>query len=175
MAKKVNLNEFDDSALLEMMGVPGGSSGAPTPVQNAAQNIVPAAAPVPVALTEKHERTAAEVEQTPKHAGSVAEAAEDVSTLAAPAPTTENKKPAPARRKTQGTYEETFLCVRNIGCLRKPIPVSPELHKKLDFLVRVALDGSISLSNLVENILSHHIEVYGDELRSMLNNRKWSF
>jgi hypothetical protein len=153
MAKQVNLQDISEEDILQLMGGNSGSTTSravpPIKSQNEQTDVLPA-------LPEKpKELTIAQIErQVPS--------------------TTENEKSAPVKRKRK-TYEETFLSIRNIGSLRKPITISPETHNKLDAIVRIALDGRIPLSNFVDNILLHHIDEYNDEFKALFNSHTQDF
>jgi hypothetical protein len=179
MAKKVTINGFDENEVMKMVGAGGvppsatppnaASSGAAAAVQSAA-----AAQSVPAASVEKNGQLApteqSVAEQPVPMKRDEQPVPDEAPETGPPAPTAEAEKSTPAKRKKQRTYDEVFLTVYNIGSLRKPIPVSPETHERLDTIVRIALNGRISLSNFVENILCCHMEEYKDELKSRLND-----
>jgi pyruvate/2-oxoglutarate dehydrogenase complex dihydrolipoamide acyltransferase (E2) component len=147
MAKKVSLDEFDESTILSVMGGPASPARVGQPAQKQSEQAE--------AAPEAPEASEASKEAAPPEP--------------AAAPAAESEKSTPAKRKKR-TYEEVFLPVRNIGSLRKPITLSPETHNRLDAIVRIALDGRISLSNYVDNILLHHIDEYNDELKALWNS-----
>ncbi|MDR0415543.1 MAG: DUF3408 domain-containing protein [Prevotellaceae bacterium] len=195
MAKKINLKDFDDLSTFERMGVTGISSSTPpaqnaapatssAPEQNAApatsnalaqnaapavgnapaQNVAPVQEAQPVlpaqqgaAKQEKPENSA------PEHGGN---GDDDDNDDGGDSDGGEGGSPAPTKKKKPEPYA-AFLAIRNIGSLRRPVTIGAELHSKLDYVVRVALDGKITMSNYLENILLHHFEVHGDELRKM--------
>jgi hypothetical protein len=191
VAKKVNIEEFDESEVMEMMGGRGVSPrtvapAAPAaPVQNpaAAQNVPPTLSEkserkqsAPEALSPTEHKLVAVEKNEPKAPPDEQVVTEEAPVTNQPTPVAEGEKFLPAKRKKQRPYDEMFLAIQNIGSLRKPIPVSPDIHQKLDIIVRIALDGRITLSNFVENILRHHIEEYKDELKNKYNeNLKQDF
>jgi hypothetical protein len=172
-AKIVNIDSFNESDVMALIG----AGGVPPDATTSAQKVV--AQPVPAETGEQPVAGELPVSGQPVptekfiptgKSESLPPAAEGVLVAVQPALTAESEKPAPAKRKRQKMYDESFLPVLNIGSLRKPVAISPDTHKKLDSIVRVALDGCITLSNFVENILLHHIEEYREELENKFSN-----
>jgi hypothetical protein len=167
--KKVNLDGFQEDEVMRMMGISGVPPSAVAldvtpPPQNAgsAQSVPPAPPeekyrqPPPEALPTADQPVSAGKDEPP--------------TAASPTPIADNEKAVPAKRKKPRTYDEQFLVVYNIGSLRRSILISPDVHRMLDTIVRLALNGSITLSNYVENIIRHHVEEYKDELNDRIND-----
>ena len=79
--------------------------------------------------------------------------------------TPESVEEKPARRKKGQTadYESSFLS-RNELRDRQGLYISRDNYETLQTLVRVIRRERLSVSGLVDNIVSHHIELYGDEM-----------
>jgi hypothetical protein len=89
----------------------------------------------------------------------------------APKPTEE--KPAKRKRGQAIDYESLFL-FRNELRDRQGLYISRENYEILQTLVRSIRNERLSVSGLVDNIISHHIEMYGDEINRIYdeNSRK---
>lgn len=75
-------------------------------------------------------------------------------------------KEQPKRRKGQMTaidYESVFLA-RNELSNRQGLYIDKENYEVLQTLVRSIRNERLSVSGLVDNIIRHHIELYGDEI-----------
>ncbi|NDV93409.1 DUF3408 domain-containing protein [Dysgonomonas sp. 521] len=75
-------------------------------------------------------------------------------------------KEQPKRRKGQATaidYENIFLA-RNELSNRQGLYIDKENYEVLQTLVRAIRSERLSVSGLVDNIIKHHIELYGDEI-----------
>jgi hypothetical protein len=78
-----------------------------------------------------------------------------------PEPTEE--KPTKRKRGQAIDYESLFLS-RNELRNRQGLYISKENYEILQTLVRAIRNERLSVSGLVDNIISHHIELYGDEI-----------
>lgn len=75
-------------------------------------------------------------------------------------------KEQPKRRKGQvisNDYESVFLA-RNELSNRQGLYIDKENYEVLKTLVRSIRSERLSVSGLVDNIIRHHIELYGDEI-----------
>jgi hypothetical protein len=88
-----------------------------------------------------------------------------------PEPTEE--KPAKRKRGQAVDYENLFLS-RNELRDRQGLYIGRNNYETLQTLVRSILGERLSVSGLVDNIVSHHIELYGDEINRIYdeNSRK---
>jgi hypothetical protein len=88
-----------------------------------------------------------------------------------PEPTEE--KPVKRKRAQPVDYKSLFL-LRNELRDRQGLYISRENYEILQTLVRAIRNERISVSGLVDNIISHHIELYGDEINRIYdeNSRK---
>ena len=87
---------------------------------------------------------------------------------------TEAQIKEPAKRKRgQVDYENLFLC-RNEIRTRQSLYIDRENYEILQTLIRAIRSERLSISGLVDNIISHHIELYGDEINRIYdeNSRK---
>ena len=60
-------------------------------------------------------------------------------------------------------YRTTFLQVPRIDD-RKPVFISGSVRDKLDRIVRTLGTRRMSVSGLLENLATHHLEMYRDDL-----------
>jgi hypothetical protein len=93
---------------------------------------------------------------------------------AIPVDTPEPAEEKPAKRKRgHADYESLFLS-RNELRNRQGLYIGRENYEILQTLVRSILGERLSVSGLVDNIVSHHIELYGDEINRIYdeNSRK---
>ena len=60
-------------------------------------------------------------------------------------------------------YRTTFLQVPRIDD-RKPVFISGSVRDKLDRIVRALGTRRMSVSGLLENLATHHLEIYRDDL-----------
>ncbi len=67
------------------------------------------------------------------------------------------------RRLSLDEYRSTFLQVPKIAD-RKPVFVSHEVRDRLDRIVRYFGGRGMSVSGLVENLVRHHLTVYGNDI-----------
>jgi hypothetical protein len=89
----------------------------------------------------------------------------------APEPTEE--KPAKRKRGQAMDYESLFLS-RNELRDRQGLYISRENYEILQTLVRAIRNERLSVSGLVDNIISQHIELYGEDINRIYdkNSRK---
>jgi len=73
------------------------------------------------------------------------------------------EKPVKRKRNQVPDYESLFLS-RDEFRDRQGLYISRENYEVLQTLVRSIRMERLSVSGLVDNIVSHHIEVYGDEI-----------
>jgi hypothetical protein len=97
---------------------------------------------------------------------------EEQSEIHADPPEPAEEKPA-KRKRGQVDYERLFLS-RNELRNRQGLYIDRENYEILQTLVRSILGERLSVSGLVDNIVSHHIEIYGDEINRIYdeNSRK---
>jgi hypothetical protein len=83
------------------------------------------------------------------------------------------EKPAKRKRMQPIDYERLFL-LRNELHNRQGLYISRENYEVLQTLVRAIRGERLSVSGLADNIISHHIELYGDEINRIYdeNSRK---
>jgi hypothetical protein len=83
------------------------------------------------------------------------------------------EKPAKRKRIQIPDYERLFLS-RNELRDRQGLYIGRENYEVLQTLVRSIRMERLSVSGLVDNIVSHHIELYGDEINRIYdeNSRK---
>jgi hypothetical protein len=88
-----------------------------------------------------------------------------------PEPTEE--KPTKRKRSQAIDYESLFLS-RNELRNRQGLYISKENYEILQTLVRAIRNERLSVSGLVDNIISHHIEMYGEDINRIYdeNSRK---
>lgn len=65
-------------------------------------------------------------------------------------------------------YEEVFL-TRNELSHRQGLYIGKEQYEALQSLVRSIRNERISVSGLVDNIVKHHIELYGEEINRIFD------
>lgn len=76
----------------------------------------------------------------------------------------ENQSPRKKKNQTASLdYESTFLN-RNELRNRQGLYIDKENYEVLQTLVRSIRTERLSVSGLVDNIINHHIELYGDEI-----------
>ena len=83
------------------------------------------------------------------------------------------EKPAKRKRNQAVDYESLFLS-RNEIRTRQGLYIDRENYEVLQTLVHAIRSERLSVSGLVDNIIRHHIELYGDEINRIYdeNNRK---
>jgi len=84
-----------------------------------------------------------------------------------------DEKPAKRKRNQPADYENLFLN-RNEIRTRQGLYIDRENYEILQTLVHAIRWQRLSVSGLVDNIVRHHIELYGDEINRIYdeNNRK---
>jgi hypothetical protein len=77
------------------------------------------------------------------------------------------------RKRGQVDYESLFL-IRNEIRTRQGLYIDRENYEILQTLIRAIRSERLSVSGLVDNIVRHHIELYGDEINRIYeeNSRK---
>jgi hypothetical protein len=83
------------------------------------------------------------------------------------------EKPTKRKRGQPVDYENLFLS-RNELRDRQGLYIGRENYETLQTLVRAIRGERLSVSGLMDNIVSHHIELYGDEINRIYdeNSRK---
>ena len=83
------------------------------------------------------------------------------------------EKPTKRKRGQAADYESLFLS-RNELRNRQGLYIGRDNYETLQTLVRSIRGERLSVSGLVDNIVSHHIELYGDEINRIYdeNSRK---
>ena len=69
------------------------------------------------------------------------------------------------RKATLEEYQQTFLQVPKIDD-RKPVFVSSEMRDRLDRVVRILGGRRMSVSGIIENIVRHHVNLYGEDFEA---------
>ncbi|MFR9546815.1 MAG: DUF3408 domain-containing protein [Rikenellaceae bacterium] len=67
------------------------------------------------------------------------------------------------RKESMAEYRQIFLTPPKI-IDRQTIFISRELRDKIDRIVRQIGDRKLSVSGFVQNVLQHHLEMYGDDI-----------
>ena len=75
------------------------------------------------------------------------------------------------RKVTLPDYESTFLKSKTVRH-RMTVSISENTKKKLSAVVQYLGTPDLSVSGLVENILSHHLDLYRDEINRLYRNRQ---
>lgn len=91
-----------------------------------------------------------------------------------PGKTAEAADPSPEVRRRKVTlpdYESTFLKSKTVRH-RMTVSISENTKKKLSAVVQYLGTPDLSVSGLVENILSHHLDLYRDEINRLYRNRQ---
>jgi len=83
------------------------------------------------------------------------------------------EKPTKRKRGQSVDYENLFL-LRNELRDRQGLYIGRDNYETLQTLIRAIRSERLSVSGLVDNIVSHHIELYGDEINRIYdeNSRK---
>jgi hypothetical protein len=86
----------------------------------------------------------------------------------------EKSKEQPKSKRGQTVDYESLFLVRNEICTRQGLYIDRENYEILQTLIRAIRSERLSISGLVDNIVSHHIELYGDEMNRIYddNSRK---
>jgi hypothetical protein len=97
----------------------------------------------------------------------------DIQAAMPDAPEPVEEKPAKRKRGQAVDYESLFLS-RNELRERQGLYISKENYEILQTLVRVIRSERLSVSGLVDNIVSQHIELYGEDINRIYdeNSRK---
>lgn len=85
----------------------------------------------------------------------------------------ETIKPAErAKRKTvsKADYETQFLDVKEFKD-RKSIYISKEMHQKIAHIAGVISNRELSVGAYIENIVTHHFEIYKDDINNLYESR----
>jgi hypothetical protein len=80
------------------------------------------------------------------------------------------EKIEPVKRKKQNAYDDTFLGLTRIKT-RATLTVDMDTHRKLERVIRLVFSNEIPLSIFVDNILNHHLIKYKDEFEQRLANK----
>ena len=75
------------------------------------------------------------------------------------------------RKVTLPDYESTFLKSKTVRH-RMTVSISENTKKKLSAVVQYLGTPDLSISGLVANILSHHLDLYRDEINRLYRNRQ---
>jgi len=78
------------------------------------------------------------------------------------------EKPTKRKRSQAVDYETLFLS-RNELRTRQGLYISRDNYKTLQTLVRAISNERLSVSGLVDNIVKHHIELYGDDINRIFD------
>ena len=73
------------------------------------------------------------------------------------------------RKRSQAVDYETFFLSRNELRDRQGLYISRDNYKTLQTLVRAISNERLSVSGLVDNIVKHHIELYGDDINRIFD------
>lgn len=69
------------------------------------------------------------------------------------------------RRASLDEYQEAFMRTPKIED-RKPVFISREKRDRLNRIVGLFGDDRMSVSGMVENIVSHHLQTYGEDIEA---------
>lgn len=69
------------------------------------------------------------------------------------------------RRASLDEYKEAFMCTPRIDD-RKPVFISREKRDRLNRIVGLFGDNRMSVSGIVENIIGHHLQAYGEDIEA---------
>lgn len=69
------------------------------------------------------------------------------------------------RRASLGEYKEAFMHTPRIDD-RKPVFISREKRDRLNRIVGLFGDNRMSVSGIVENIIGHHLQTYGEDIEA---------
>ena len=75
------------------------------------------------------------------------------------------KKPLVKRKKESKDYESLFL-VKRIGSEKRQTYISKDIYNKISRFLPV-ITGEISITAYLDNILTHHLEEYQDEINEL--------
>ncbi|MFR9592785.1 MAG: DUF3408 domain-containing protein [Rikenellaceae bacterium] len=67
------------------------------------------------------------------------------------------------RKESMAEYRQLFLTPPKIVD-RQTIFISRDLRDKIDRIVRQIGDRKLSVSGFAQNVLQHHLEMYGDDI-----------
>ena len=80
------------------------------------------------------------------------------------------EKPSKRKRSQAVAVDyETFFLSRNELRERQGLYISRDHYKTLQTLVRAISNERLSVSGLVDNIIKHHIELYGDDINRIFD------
>lgn len=91
------------------------------------------------------------------------EAVTEAEALAAPMPA--RSISGKQRRASLDEYKEAFMHTPRIDD-RKPVFISREKRDRLNRIVGLFRDNRMSVSGIVENIIGHHLQAYGEDIEA---------
>jgi hypothetical protein len=73
-------------------------------------------------------------------------------------------------------YKTTFLTPTDfLARSGKSVYINKEFHQKLNQLVFMLGNGKLTLSDYIHNLLEHHFDDFGDEMREVYSNSDKQF
>jgi len=142
MAKKINLDEIDESFIVaavkkDKLSVP----------DNPERLLTPATIEQPEAIND-------EIKQP---------------TVLAEQPKAENR----IKKTGQQDYESLFICESNLPPARfgKSIYIRKEHHDRISQIVTVIGLNEVSLFGYIDNVLTHHFEIFGDDMTKLFKKK----
>jgi hypothetical protein len=140
MAKKINLDEIDESFIIA--AVKKDKSSVP---ENPERLLQPSQVKT-VEMAEQSDKTIEETEQT----GVI--------------PSEQSKEESKRKRKTQD-YESLFIRESGITArFGKSVYIRKEYHDRISQIISVIGSNEVSLFGYIDNVLTHHFEKFGDDI-----------
>jgi len=145
--KEVNLNEIDENFIISSF-------------KNKERRNNPSSEPRPLLPPEKTDNP---------EKGIITEAKE-----AAPVTQIENYKEESRRKRSKSPdYEELFLVDSGIPTRSgKLVSVREKYHKRIAKIVKEIGENNVSIFSYIDNVLSHHFDVFQDEIAELYNKNK---
>lgn len=104
-----------------------------------------------------------EIGGIPSGKGEQSETATGAEPLAEPLPV--RRISGKQRRASLDEYKEAFMHTPRIDD-RKPVFISREKRDRLNRIVGLFGDNRMSVSGIVENIIGHHLQAYGEDIEA---------
>jgi len=145
--KEVNLNEIDENFIISSF-------------KNKERRNNPSSEPRPLLPPGKTDYPEKEI---------ITEAKE-----AAPVTQTENPKEESRRKRSKSPdYEELFLVDSGIPTRSgKLVSIREKYHKRIAKIVKEIGENNVSIFSYIDNVLSHHFDVFQDEIAELYNKNK---
>ena len=147
MAKKINLDEIDESFIIA--AVKKDKSSIPENPERLLQ-------PSPLKMENTQEQSEKAIEETAHMA-----------TILAEQPKEESKR----RRKTQD-YENLFIRESGITArLGKTVYIRKEFHDRILKIIQVVGNNEVSLFSYIDNVLAHHFDNFQEDISQTYRQR----